>query len=137
MFLAKLSSCQTRCQRFSKQEYTHNISPSWDRLIDPHPLVNFVPTPYKNYPFFYNVSRLTLSLSLHEGGPLLLLEGMRCGTSTLATNTGFALMYHTLITQKLYLVHIAIIVYFRRFYLCITYDHTHAPIISARRSILL
>ena len=107
------------------------LGPGWDRLIDPHPLVNFVPTPYKNYPFFYNVSRLTLSLSLHEGGPLPLLEGMRCGTSTLATNTGFALdvshpdyskvipgsySYNRLFEEILSLYH--------------SYDHTHAPIIS-------
>ena len=74
----------------------HNIpiiflGPGWDRYIKPNPLISFVTTPYKNYPFYYNISRLTLSLSLHEGGPLPLLEGMRCGTSTLATNTGFAL----------------------------------------------
>ena len=34
--------------------------------------------------------RVFASLSLHEGGPMPLLESMSCGVSPVVTNTGFA-----------------------------------------------
>ena len=68
------------------------IGPGWDRfLTDPHPLLKIIEIPYKEYPKYYNLGRCIVSLSIHEGGPLPLLEGMRCGLIPISTNTGFAM----------------------------------------------
>ena len=45
---------------------------------------------YKDYPYFYNMMKVFCSLSLHEGGPMPLLESLSCGASPVVTNTGFA-----------------------------------------------
>ena len=45
---------------------------------------------YKDYPYFYNMMKVFCSLSLHEGGPMPLLESLSCGASPIVTNTGFA-----------------------------------------------
>lgn len=45
---------------------------------------------YKDYPCFYNMMKVFCSLSLHEGGPMPLLESLSCGASPVVTNTGFA-----------------------------------------------
>ena len=107
------------------------LGPGWDRYIKPNPLISFINTPYKNYPFYYNISRLTLSLSLHEGGPLPLLEGMRCGTATLATNTGFALdVAHPLHSKVIPGSFSYQQLFSEILYLYSHYDSASAPIIS-------
>ena len=45
---------------------------------------------YQDYPYFYNMMKVFCSLSLHEGGPMPLLESLSCGVSPVVTNTGFA-----------------------------------------------
>ena len=51
--------------------------------------VLYAKTEYKNYPIFYNMMKIFCSLSLHEGGPMPLLESMSCGVCPVVTNTGF------------------------------------------------
>ena len=42
------------------------------------------------YPAIYNMMKIFVSLSIHEGGPLPVLESMCCGAYPIVTNTGFA-----------------------------------------------
>jgi len=52
--------------------------------------LRIVETEYKNYPLFYNLMKVFVSCSVHEGGPLPLLESMCCGVYPIASATGFA-----------------------------------------------
>ena len=52
--------------------------------------VFYCQTKYRNYPIIYNMMKVFCSLSLHEGGPMPLLESMSCGVMPVVTNTGFA-----------------------------------------------
>ena len=68
------------------------LGPGWKDCKDALNKNNvvYVNTPYKNYPIIYNLMRVYCSLSLHEGGPVPLLESMSCGVRPVVTNTGFA-----------------------------------------------
>ena len=52
--------------------------------------MHYFATKYTNYPVIYNLMKVFCSLSLHEGGPMPLLESMSCGVRPVVTNTGFA-----------------------------------------------
>ena len=65
--------------------------PGWsDYLKINSPYLLCIESKYKNYPYIYNLMRLFVSLSIHEGGPLPLLEAMSCGAYPIVTNTGFS-----------------------------------------------
>jgi glycosyltransferase involved in cell wall biosynthesis len=68
------------------------LGPGWENYEDRYQAnnVHYFATKYKNYPIIYNLMRVFCSLSLHEGGPMPLLESMSCGVRPVVTNTGFA-----------------------------------------------
>lgn len=70
------------------------LGPGWDNLFgkraDSHPYLALVQAKYSIYPYIYNMMKVFVSLSVHEGGPFPLLESMCCGVYPVATNTGFA-----------------------------------------------
>ncbi len=51
--------------------------------------VVYIEAGYKHYPKIYNMMKVFCSLSLHEGGPIPLLESMSCGVRPVVTNTGY------------------------------------------------
>ena len=66
------------------------MGPQWNKLIPTdNPYISFFDSSYKNFPYAYNLD-VFASLSIHEGGPLPLLESMCCGCYPVVTNTGFA-----------------------------------------------
>ena len=67
------------------------LGPGWNRLFTKkHPLLTLLEANYQNYPPVYNLMKIFVSLSIHEGGPLPVLESMCCGAYPVVTNTGFA-----------------------------------------------
>ena len=67
------------------------LGPGWNKLFtSSHPLISLITTKYPNYPLVYNLMKVFVSLSIHEGGPLPVLESMCCGAYPIITNTGFA-----------------------------------------------
>jgi len=65
--------------------------PGWSKYLNvDSPYLLCIETKYKNYPYVYNLMKLFVSLSIHEGGPLPLLEAMSCGAYPIVTNTGFS-----------------------------------------------
>ena len=68
------------------------LGPGWENYEDRYQAnnVHYFATKYKNYPVIYNLMKVFCSLSLHEGGPMPLLESMSCGVRPVVTNTGFA-----------------------------------------------
>ena len=67
------------------------LGPNWDQLFDRnHQNILLLNTRYANYPPIYNLMKIFVSLSIHEGGPLPVLESMCCGAYPIVTNTGFA-----------------------------------------------
>ena len=67
------------------------IGPGWNKLFTRrHPLITLVDAKYHKYPYLYNIMKIFVSLSVHEGGPLPILESMCCGVYPIVTNTGFA-----------------------------------------------
>ena len=67
------------------------LGPGWNKLFTrSHPLISLITTKYSNYPLVYNLMKVFVSLSIHEGGPLPVLESMCCGAYPIITNTGFA-----------------------------------------------
>ena len=67
------------------------LGPGWEQLfLENHPKIIIINTKYKYYPVFYNFMKVFVSLSIHEGGPLPVLESMCCGCYPIVTNTGFA-----------------------------------------------
>lgn len=68
------------------------LGPGWKKCEDRvrNNLVTYVDTKYQNYPYVYNLMKVFCSLSLHEGGPVPLLESMSCGVKPVVTNTGYA-----------------------------------------------
>ena len=67
------------------------LGPNWEQLFqDQHENLILLSAKYKDYPYIYNLMRVFVSLSIHEGGPLPLLESMCCGCFPIVTNTGFA-----------------------------------------------
>ena len=67
------------------------LGPGWSNLFaKSHPLITLITTKYRNYPLVYNLMKIFVSLSIHEGGPLPVLESMCCGAYPIITNTGFA-----------------------------------------------
>ena len=67
------------------------LGPGWQQIFTkPHPLISLINTKYSNYPLVYNLMKVFVSLSIHEGGPLPVLESMCCGAYPIITNTGFA-----------------------------------------------
>ena len=67
------------------------LGPGWSKLFPKsHPLITLIATKYRNYPLVYNLMKIFVSLSIHEGGPLPVLESMCCGAYPIITNTGFA-----------------------------------------------
>ncbi|WP_071991477.1 glycosyltransferase [Synechococcus sp. CC9616] len=68
------------------------LGPGWEKLItQKSPFIFLINSSYKYYPVFYNLMRIFVSLSVHEGGPLPILESMCCGAYPIVTNTGFSL----------------------------------------------
>ena len=68
------------------------LGPGWDDCsfkISGDKIV-YASVKYQDYPYFYNMMKVFCSLSLHEGGPMPLLESLSCGASPVVTNTGFA-----------------------------------------------
>lgn len=51
--------------------------------------INYIDLQYKYFPYVYNMMKVFCSVSLHEGGPVPLLESMSCGVTPVVTNTGF------------------------------------------------
>ena len=67
------------------------LGPGWDNVFTKkNSLLSLVEAKYKYYPFVYNLMKIFVSLSVHEGGPLPVLESMCCGAYPIVTNTGFA-----------------------------------------------
>lgn len=67
------------------------LGPGWDRFFErKHPKILTIEAKYLNYPLVYNLMKIFVSLSIHEGGPLPVLESMCCGAYPIVTNTGFA-----------------------------------------------
>ena len=67
------------------------MGPGWKDFLDlSSDNLAIVETKYKNYPLYYNLMKVFVSLSIHEGGPLPLLEAMSCGVFPIVTNTGFS-----------------------------------------------
>ena len=67
------------------------IGPGWRNFITiKSPYLSIIETEYTNYPYFYNLMKVFVSLSIHEGGPLPLLESMACGCYPIVTSTGNA-----------------------------------------------
>lgn len=68
------------------------LGKGWLNLFDSHhSRPTFFDIPYSQTPAVYLRSKLVLSLSLLEGGPVSWLEAMACGCITVSTPTGFAL----------------------------------------------
>ncbi|MEM3834136.1 glycosyltransferase family 4 protein [Pyrobaculum sp.] len=44
--------------------------------------------PHEELPYFYNIAELTIAPSYSEGGPLVILESLACGTPVVATEVG-------------------------------------------------
>ena len=68
------------------------LGPGWEHCSNrvQNENVFYCQTKYMNYPIIYNMMKVFCSLSLHEGGPMPLLESMSCGVTPVVTNTGFA-----------------------------------------------
>ena len=67
------------------------VGPGWRQFITKKsPYLSIIETDYTNYPYFYNLMKVFVSLSIHEGGPLPLLESMACGCYPIVTSTGNA-----------------------------------------------
>ena len=67
------------------------LGPGWSDFLNiDSPYLLCVETRYSNYPYVYNLMKIFASLSIHEGGPLPLLESMSCGAYPICSNTGFA-----------------------------------------------
>ena len=67
------------------------LGPNWGQLFNrSHKNLILLSAKYTQYPYIYNLMRIFVSLSIHEGGPLPLLESMCCGSYPIVTNTGFA-----------------------------------------------
>lgn len=68
------------------------LDPGWSEFFIEYsssPYLLCIITVYKNYPLIYNLIGVFISLSIHEGGPLPLLESMSCRYYPILTNTGF------------------------------------------------
>jgi len=67
------------------------LGPGWNELFtEKHSKISLITADYKDYPAIYNMMKIFVSLSIHEGGPLPVLESMCCGAYPIVTNTGFA-----------------------------------------------
>ena len=79
------------CDLLDKRIPVLVVGPGWKDFLElSSEYLVIVETKYKNYPYYYNLMRVFSSLSIHEGGPLPLLESMCCGVYPVVTNTGFA-----------------------------------------------
>ena len=67
------------------------LGPGWNEnpLRPKSKNILYIDTPYKNYPVIYNMMKVFCSVSLHEGGPVPLLESLACGVAPVVTNTGY------------------------------------------------
>ena len=67
------------------------LGPGWDEypLRSKSKNILYINTSYNNYPVIYNMMKVFCSVSLHEGGPVPLLESLACGVTPVVTNTGF------------------------------------------------
>ena len=68
------------------------VGPGWSAspLLPSHENIIPLRIKYSEYPLVYNMMRVFASLSLHEGGPVPLLESLSCGVTPVVTQTGFA-----------------------------------------------
>ena len=68
--------------------------------------MNYIDLKYKYFPYVLQHDEGFCSVSLHEGGPVPLLESMSCGVTPVVTNTGFTfdVMSRTLLLIKIFLL---------------------------------
>lgn len=67
------------------------LGKGWDDCADDHfkSVVQIIDTLHQDYPVVYKNSKLLVTPSLQEGGPVSWLEAMACGCLTLSTCSGF------------------------------------------------